>query len=871
MSAAVNDGADREATSTRRIVICADGTGNRGGLGRDTNVWRVYKAASGKEDRHQFALYDDGVGTEDNRLQRLRGRAFGLGLSANIRELYLALCNVYEPGADIYLFGFSRGAHTVRALAGFITSQGILNPGLYASDEALAFDVWLLFDAYRAAARAREHGEARGDGTSRWPWLTSPIRTPREFRGMPSEALYRRASRDEVLRAELLDKARSCRRSTDDIDWAARGYSAGIVDAISADVSDAGEATGPSSDQGERFRVPIRFMGLWDTVDAVGFPLDWIADYWDTFVYRFRFRNYRLSPLIHRACHALAIDDARQAFRPRLIDVRGEGVAGSGAAATATPPRVRQIWYSGSHSNVGGGYPKQGLAHVSLGWIAAEATAEGLLLEPTPLGHAGVRSGAPPVEGSSADDAAPAPFALYASETNAHDKLYNSRAGLASLYAYRPRDVAALHDAAHVVDDAPANETTDQATGAEIDRSVFERIDRRTFAYSPWNLPPQPLVTDGAGEAARAAAIVERWRTSSEERRAELASIGARAKKQAALQTNVKIFTGGALYAALVGCAVDLYGPRTLIVLVAILAAVAWIAHTRIETGFGREIARRGSGVWWPLVFPGEKEAGATNEAPSVRRGALAGLAREYPVGSRLALAIGLLGGWALIDSALWPALLLVVAVDAGGRLSNALAGFREREYRPVAKRELQLRKLGYDAREARTYLEALLRQPAGTTPPTSAAAPATPEDESESRTLTALDDYRRALRVDYASVLIYLAALCVFVVTSLGLNDPWVFPVALIVAYAVAEVMENGLLLRAVDAKLAEDGCSGRRPLSPTRLDETLLAASFWTVVKFWTVPAILIFVVLAAAADTVEPVEPAPAASASAVIDTR
>jgi uncharacterized protein (DUF2235 family) len=79
-------------------------------------------------------------------------------------------------------------------------------------------------------------------------------------------------------------------------------------------------------------------------------------------VYRFKFRDYRLSKLVEHACHALAIDDERHSFHPSLW-YEGEGDA----------ERIEQVWFAGAHSNVGGGYPKQGMSLVAFEWMMRKA------------------------------------------------------------------------------------------------------------------------------------------------------------------------------------------------------------------------------------------------------------------------------------------------------------------------------------------------------------------------------------------------------------------------------------------------------------------------------------------------------------------
>src|SRR5438128_710023 len=114
----------------KNIILCSDGTGNIGGKAEGTNVWRLFLAVDQSKpadpnQREQIAFYDDGVGTQSFKLFRLIGGAFGWGISYNIERLYGFLIQNYEPGDDIYLFGFSRGAFTVRVLADLISLCGI--------------------------------------------------------------------------------------------------------------------------------------------------------------------------------------------------------------------------------------------------------------------------------------------------------------------------------------------------------------------------------------------------------------------------------------------------------------------------------------------------------------------------------------------------------------------------------------------------------------------------------------------------------------------------------------------------------------------------------------------------------------------------
>ncbi len=111
----------------KNIVVCCDGTGNESGE-HDTNVIKTFKAAI-KHSEEQIAFYDPGIGTAYNRVKKMVNQAFATGISRNIVDAYAYLMTHYEPGDNIYLFGFSRGAFTVRSLAGMLYKCGLLHKG----------------------------------------------------------------------------------------------------------------------------------------------------------------------------------------------------------------------------------------------------------------------------------------------------------------------------------------------------------------------------------------------------------------------------------------------------------------------------------------------------------------------------------------------------------------------------------------------------------------------------------------------------------------------------------------------------------------------------------------------------------------------
>ena len=132
---------------SKNIVVCCDGTGNEYG-DHNTNVVKLYEALF--RDANQVAFYDPGVGTYSifdgdlgrcadyflgkvspwaRRLDTILAKAFGAGLKRNMEDAYRYLMDHYQPDDKVFLFGFSRGAYTARALAGMLYRCGLLQQG----------------------------------------------------------------------------------------------------------------------------------------------------------------------------------------------------------------------------------------------------------------------------------------------------------------------------------------------------------------------------------------------------------------------------------------------------------------------------------------------------------------------------------------------------------------------------------------------------------------------------------------------------------------------------------------------------------------------------------------------------------------------
>jgi uncharacterized protein (DUF2235 family) len=145
----------------KRIVICSDGTWNTpdqkdGGENRPSNVVKMARAiaANSPDGKPQIVFYDQGVGTSWG-LDRLTGGAFGKGLEKNIEDAYRFLMHNFEDGDEIFFFGFSRGAYTVRSTAGLIRNSGILKK-IYAEKFPEAYKLYRKKDVHPDSEKAKQ-------------------------------------------------------------------------------------------------------------------------------------------------------------------------------------------------------------------------------------------------------------------------------------------------------------------------------------------------------------------------------------------------------------------------------------------------------------------------------------------------------------------------------------------------------------------------------------------------------------------------------------------------------------------------------------------------------------------------------------------
>jgi len=330
----------------KKIVICCDGTGNEYGK-NNTNVVKLFDMVV-KDPQKQIAFYDPGVGTSGapgawskaaKVYTKILGLAFSYGITKNIEDAYEYIMDKYEEGDTIYLFGFSRGAYTVRALAGMLYKCGLLQKG---SNNLIPY----------------------------------------------ASRMYRKGS---------------------------PAVAAGFKQTFS------------------RVCKP-HFIGVWDTVKSVGL-----------FIPR-KFPDTQLNPDVENGFHALSIDEKRIKFKPNLWN-----------KAVGPKQTIEQVWFSGVHSDIGGGYEEDVLSNITLLWMIDKVLPYGLHLDDTKYKNLADKVDKP---------------------DKRKDKLHNSLLPIYWILGWRRRKII----------DKQKYEIP------SIHESVYKRIKDNDDGYNPKNLPPKDNV-----------------------------------------------------------------------------------------------------------------------------------------------------------------------------------------------------------------------------------------------------------------------------------------------------------------------------------------------------------------------------------------
>lgn len=302
----------------KRIVFCFDGTWNKIAGDAPTNVARIAQsiASAGRppDSIRQIIYYDEGVGTGyrdrwlTRTLEAIRGGVLGKGLDQNLIEAYHFLVLNYEPGDELFLFGFSRGAFTARSFAGMIRNCGIMSRrSLKAIGEAVDF----YFS--RSTDDSPDSDKARKFRFDRCPLLCLP----------------------------------------GDKDWSDRQP----------------DLKRPS----DAINLRIKYIGVWDTVGALGVPGFFLTS--PLFNRKYQFHDTALSSCVEAARHAVAADERRRTFPPALWSNLDQ------LDRDARPGDYQQQVFPGDHSSVGGGGPVDGLSKAALRWICAGAIKQKLAFD----------------------------------------------------------------------------------------------------------------------------------------------------------------------------------------------------------------------------------------------------------------------------------------------------------------------------------------------------------------------------------------------------------------------------------------------------------------------------------------------------------
>jgi hypothetical protein len=267
----------------KKLVICFDGTWNtkdqeENGILIPTNVVKIYNAVANEDDKgiRQLKYYHPGLGGEGGIVKSITGGAFGAGITRHICSAYHWIASNYEEGDEIFLYGFSRGAFTVRSLAGFL-GKGLLNLDNLQDKES-----------WRRVHKAYSEGYRKKDPLSS--------------------------------------------------DWKENNWKF----------------------FNEGAAVEVKFLGVWDTVGALGIPDDLeILNIFDT-KSSWQFHDTKLGKHIKSARHAMAIDEIRSSFTVTRWESEKER-------------DIKEVWFPGVHSDVGGGYAQTDLSNGALLWMMQES------------------------------------------------------------------------------------------------------------------------------------------------------------------------------------------------------------------------------------------------------------------------------------------------------------------------------------------------------------------------------------------------------------------------------------------------------------------------------------------------------------------
>ncbi len=319
----------------RDIAIFFDGTAND--ERSDTNIRKLHSLVTLQKRDDIAAIYIEGVGADTD----ISGMAFGVGTKARVQLAYEFLLNTYQPRDRIFIFGFSRGAYSARVLNSLLYHAGIV----------------------------RNAQQSEGDKNK--PYLLNN----KELADLVFNTV-----KTEFFEPNGEQRRRSRIQNTFSNSINYMGYEVRVTNGAKP--------------------VPVEFMGLWDTVGALGGGL---GDATSKLAHKIGLRQHEVSVdaennaygdklcNVQQVRQALSIDDDREwIFTPRLVS---RSYLFENCAETDNPPlkhsadkrreadlsRLKEVWFAGAHSDVGGGYKDSLLSGVSLNWMLDELRCSGLI------------------------------------------------------------------------------------------------------------------------------------------------------------------------------------------------------------------------------------------------------------------------------------------------------------------------------------------------------------------------------------------------------------------------------------------------------------------------------------------------------------
>ena len=374
----------------KNIVIFSDGTGQRAGLTFDerrSNVYKLFRAARSGPDSQidpseQVTFYDAGVGTAApgaslvGRLWvwvfNLISRATGLGLTTNVVETYAAIIREWEEGDRIFLFGFSRGAYTMRLLGGVLSLCGVPTKQ---PDGSLRIDgKGSKKIARRAVTRVYQHAASKV-GTAENP-LSEKQKMYLDQRRLLAEAFREEYGSFDKNAPEQSNTVPHFIGVYDTVASLFHPAASALI-AVAAVIVLAVISLGLTFFGAPFWQSFLSLIGLVTTFSGIWFlgknlkiPGK-IGPYsaWQTtrLTGYMHFEDTELSPRVPYARHAISIDEVRAQFQRVPWNRQGEA---NEPDADGTIP-FKQVWFAGVHTDIGGGYPEaeSRLSDTTLLWI----------------------------------------------------------------------------------------------------------------------------------------------------------------------------------------------------------------------------------------------------------------------------------------------------------------------------------------------------------------------------------------------------------------------------------------------------------------------------------------------------------------------